>query len=58
MLRDDVGFLKAVSYAYSPARNGVQETDDTRGMVSSGRSSLEGLGISDDSNIRALFSKL
>lgn len=58
ILRDDVGFLRAVSYTYSPAGKGVRETHDTRGMVNSGRSGLGGLVMSDDSNIRALFPKL
>lgn len=56
--RDDVGFLRAVSYAYLPAGNGVRDTYDTRGMVSSGRTGLQELVISDDSNIRALSLKL
>lgn len=38
--REEVGFLRAVNYAYLPAGNDIRETHDTRGMVSSGRSGL------------------
>lgn len=55
--RYDVGFPRAVSYAYSAALNGARETHNTRGLVKSGRSGLEGLVTSNDNGLRALFQR-